>query len=63
MSNTSKEELINLMFNEFDKDKDIIKNNLLKVMDYVCLETNNKYGKLTMTVKYERNDKIETKNS
>lgn len=51
-----KKELINKLFDEFDKDKDIIKRNLLEVMNIIHLETKNKYGKLTLTIKYERNE-------
>lgn len=52
----TRQELINKLFDEFDKDKDIIKRNLLEVMDIIHLETKDKYGKLTLTIKYERND-------
>ena len=52
----TRQELIDKLFDEFDKDKDIIKRNLLEVMDIIHLETKNKYGKLTLTIKYERND-------
>jgi len=51
-----KKELIDKLFDEFDKDKDTIKRNLLEVMNIIHLETKNKYGKLTLTIKYERND-------
>ena len=51
-----KKELIDKLFNEFDKDKYIIKRNLLEVMDIIHLETKDKYGTLTLTIKYERND-------
>ena len=52
----TRQELIDRLFDEFDKDKDIIKRNLLEVMDIIHLETKDKYGTLTLTIKYERND-------
>lgn len=57
-----KKELIDKLFDEFDKDKEIIKRNLLEVMDIIHFETLNKYGKLTLTIKYERNDDVENNN-
>ena len=51
-----KEELINKLFEEFEKDKDIIKLNLLKVMDTIMLETENEFGKLSLIIKYERKE-------
>lgn len=50
-----KEKLINQLFAEFEYDKDIIKENLLKVMDTILLSTSDDYGKLTLTIKYEKN--------
>ncbi|MBR5303474.1 MAG: hypothetical protein IKU37_01440 [Candidatus Gastranaerophilales bacterium] len=58
-----KKELIDKLFDEFDKDKDIIERNLLEVMNIIHLETKNKYGKLTLTIKCERNDNNETNNN
>lgn len=52
----TRQELIDKLFDEFDKDKEIIKRNLLEVMNVIHLETNDKYGKLTLTIIYERND-------
>lgn len=51
-----KEELINRLFEEFDKGKYLIKNSLLQVMDIIHIETNGECEKLTLTIKYERND-------
>lgn len=51
-----KTQLINKLFNEFEKDKLVIRLNLLKVMDEVILETKDNSGKITMTIKYERTD-------
>ena len=48
-----KEELINKLFKELEKDKDTIKENLLKVLDVIVLESADEYGKLTLTIKYE----------
>ena len=50
-----KEELINKLFEEFIKDQQVIKHNLLKVMDVIILETKNESGKITLKIKYERN--------
>ena len=57
-----KKELIDKLFNEFEKDKDTIKQNLLMALDTIVLESSNEYGKLTLTIKYERkleNEKID----
>lgn len=50
----TKEELIEKLFKEFEKDKNIIKLNLLKAMDCVCLKTTNEYNEIEMTIKIER---------
>lgn len=49
-----KQELIKALFEEFDNDKETIKNNLLQVMDTIILKAKDKYGSLTMTIHYER---------
>lgn len=54
-----KKELINKLFNEFDNDREAIVKNLLEVMDMVYLYAKDEYGKVTMTIKYERNDENE----
>lgn len=51
-----KKELINKLFEEFIKDKDIIQANLMQAMDEIILEAIDEYGKLILTVKYERNN-------
>ena len=51
-----KKELIDKLFKEFDKDKEVIEKNLLQVMDLVCLESKDGLGSLTMTIEYKRND-------
>ena len=53
-----KKELINKLFTEFIKDKEIITQNLEQVMNLIILEASNKNEKITMTIKYERSDKI-----
>lgn len=52
-----KNNLIDKLFREFDKDKQVIKKNLLYVMDEVVLETHDDYGKAIIIIKYERIDK------
>ena len=52
-----KKELIDTLFKEFEKDKSLIKKNLLQVMNTIVLQAKDKYGTLTMTIQYERNDK------
>lgn len=54
-----KKELINKLYDEFEKDKEVIKRNLLEVMDMVYLYAKDEYGKVTMTIKYERNEEDE----
>lgn len=49
-----KKQLIDKLYDEFEKDKEVIKRNLLEVMDCIVLETRDKYGKIKMTIKYER---------
>ena len=53
----NKRELIIKLIKEFEKDKKIIVTNLIKAMDVINLEASNEYGKVTLTIKYERNDK------
>ena len=50
----TRQELIDRMFNEFEKDKKTIKENIMKYLNEVYLETNNEEGKLSVTIKYER---------
>lgn len=54
-----KDRLIKVLFEEFEKDKDIIKENLMKVMEIITLETEDEYGTLKMTIEYERKIKNE----
>ena len=56
-----KKELLEKLLEEFDKDREIIKRNLLEVMDMIVLATNDDYGKIIMTIKYERKEKDENK--
>lgn len=53
----SKKELIIKLIKEFEKDKKIIVTNLVKIMDIINLEASDEYGKVTLTIKYERKDK------
>ena len=53
----NKRELIIKLIKEFEKDKKVIVTNLIKAMDVINLEASNEYGKVTLTIKYERNDK------
>lgn len=52
-----KKELVIKLIKEFEKDKKVIVTNLVKVMNVINLEVSDKYGKATLTIKYERNDK------
>lgn len=56
-----KKELIERLLNEFDNDREVIIRNLLEVMDMIVLATNDDYGKIIMTIKYERKDVNENK--
>ncbi len=50
-----KSKLLDELFKKFEKDKKVIKENVLVVMDNVTLETSDRYGKVTMTITYEEN--------
>ena len=54
-----RKELIEIIFNEFEHDKEIIKKNLLFVMDNILLEATNDNEKIILQIKIERkeNDK------
>ena len=54
-----KKELIERLLNEFDNDREVIVKNLLEVMDMIVLATTDDYGKIIMTIKYERRDEDE----
>ena len=54
-----KKELIERLLNEFDNDREVIVRNLLEVMDMIVLATTDDYGKIIMTIKYERRDENE----
>lgn len=49
-----KSELIDKLFNEFEKDKEAIKKNLLQFIDIIHLNTEDEYAKIELIVKYER---------
>lgn len=48
-----KSEMIELVINEFIKDKDIIKKNLVSVMDTITLVKEEKGAKVTLIMKWE----------
>ena len=54
-----KKELIEKLLSEFDNDREVIVKNLLEVMDMIVLATTDDYGKIIMTIKYERRDENE----
>lgn len=54
-----KKELIERLLNEFDNDREVIVKNLLEVMDMIVLATTDDYGKIIMTIKYEKRDEDE----
>lgn len=56
-----KKELIERLLNEFDNDREVIVRNLLEVMDMIVLATTDDYGKIIMTIKYERREENENK--
>lgn len=54
-----KKELLDKLLNQFDKDKEIIKRNLLEIMDVIILETKDKYGSFKLIINYERSGENE----
>lgn len=50
-----KEQLINKLFEEFEKDKETIKYNLLETMNIIILQTNDELGSLKLMISYEEN--------
>ena len=55
----TKSEMIDLVINEFIKDKDLIKKNLMQVMDTVMLAKEENGCKVSLIMKWEvlKNDK------
>lgn len=51
-----KDILIERLFRKFERDKFIIKQNLLQVMDEVVLATSDKYGQATLIIKYKKEE-------
>ena len=49
-----KADLIDKLFNEFEKDKEVIKKNLLLAMDVIHLETENEYDKIELSIKISK---------
>lgn len=54
-----KKKLIEKLLNEFDNDREVIIRNLLEVMDMIVLAATDDYGKIMMTIKYERREENE----
>ena len=50
-----KEKLIDKLFEEFEKDKEIIKNNLLETMNVIILQANNEISNIKLMISYEEN--------
>ena len=53
-------DLIDKLFNEFERDKKVIAKNLIMVMNTIILEAKDEFGKVKMIITYERNDENET---
>ena len=49
-----RKELVDKIFNEFDKDKKTIKRNLTEVMNEIYLTAENEYEKIKLEIKVER---------
>jgi hypothetical protein len=54
-----KEKLIDKLFEEFEKDKETIKNNLLETMNVIILQANNKISNIKLMISYEENSNDE----
>lgn len=52
-----KEQLIETLYKEFEKEKEVIKENLLKVMNEIILSTKIGNETLTLIIKYEKIEK------
>lgn len=57
-----KEKLIDTLFDYFDKEKSIIKRNLIEFMDYIWLDCSDDYHKITLNIKIERKSKNDKNN-
>ena len=51
-----REYLVDKLLEEFEKDKDAIKKNLIKSMNNIILETSNGYEKITLNIKIEKEE-------
>lgn len=49
-----KADLINKLFNEFEQDKERIKQNLLQFIDVIHLTTEDEYNTIELTIKIEQ---------
>lgn len=54
---TEKQELINTLFEEFDKDKEVIKKNLLKTREYTGLSITSGNTKITLAIGIKKIEK------
>lgn len=50
----TRKELIDKLIDEFEKDKEVIKQNMLLAMDTIYLETKDNFEKITLQIKIER---------
>jgi len=50
-----KEKLIDKLFEEFEKNKETIKNNLLETMNVIILQANNEISNIKLMISYEEN--------
>ena len=58
-----KKELIDKLFDEIENNKEGIRRTLYRLVNTILIEASDNYGKLTLTIKYERNDNNETNNN
>jgi len=56
-----KEKLIDKLFEEFEKDKETIKNNLLETMNVIILQANNEFSNIKLMISYEENSNDENR--
>lgn len=50
-------DLIDKIYNEFDKDREIIKQNLIMAMDSIYMTTKDEYNTIILEIRIERNNK------
>ena len=54
-----KEKLINKLLEEFEKNKETIKNNLLETMNVIILQANDEFSNIKLMISYEENSNDE----